>query len=182
MSEAAADLFEPDIEQTVGGSSLKERMAQRREEILKNRFYDQDLPGYDGMVYGRYRLLDGEKLNQIAENVIRTIKAEQKAERGLAAAIDTLSASLIEIRVRDEGRDTSLAEHLGEDSPVRFDKKLAEFMDFSDSLGDTPRVRDIVREVFLNNEVALMAHNQRLSRWMMSNGVDIQSELMEDFA
>lgn len=175
------DLYEGEVE--AGGRSLKDRLAQRREDILANRFKDIDLPGYDGMVYGRYRLLDGTKLNNIAENVIRTIKQEQKAERGLAAAIDTLAAALIEVRVRDDGRDMSLAEHLGEDegAVVRFDVKLADFMGFKDQLSETPRVRDIVKEVFLNNEVAIMAHNQQLSRWMMTNGVDVETELMQDF-
>lgn len=162
--------------------SLRDRLLARRKEISENRTVDIDLPGYDGLLYVRYGLLDGPRLNEIATKVIKTTR--DRAERGLLAAIDTLIAATVEFRVRDGNRDQSLAEAIGDgnDLPVKWDQRLAAWLEIQDDIDASAPARSIVLSVFLFNDVAIAAHNQRLSRWMMGNDVSIDEELMEAFS
>lgn len=178
MTELAHELFD-DGATPAQPESIQQRLQRARQDIAENRTYDIDIPGYDGNLYGRYKLLDGPALNRIAQNVTKTIK--DKAERGMAASIDTLVTACVEMRVRDGGRDLSLAEVIGEEEPVRYDMRLAEFLDFHTDLGEHPSARSVLRATFVGNDVAIGAHNQRLSRWMMGNGVSVDEELLADF-
>ena len=176
MTDSAHELFE---EQPETSGSIKDKLQARRVEIADNRTYDLDIPGYNGDLYAVYKLLDGQRLNQIAQTVSKTTR--DRAERGITAAIDTLVVACKELRVRDEGRDLSVSEVAGLESEVRYDSQLAAFLGFSGELSDTPTAREVLRKVFVDNEIAIAAHNQRLSRWMMGNGVSLDEELLEDF-
>jgi hypothetical protein len=176
----ATELFDENAGTEQPGS-LRDRLLARRKEISENRTVDIDLPGYDGLLYVRYHLLDGPRLNEIATKVIKTTK--DRAERGLLAAIDTLIAATVEFRVRDGGRDKALAEEIGDsDLPVGWDQRLARWLEIEDDIDPNRPARSIVLSVFLYNDVAIAAHNQKLSRWMMGNNVSVDEELMEAFS
>lgn len=156
--------------------SLQERLAGIRKDKAENRTYDIDIPGYDGELFGRYKLLDEHKIAQLVNTARKTTK--DPVERGIAAASDVLINALIELWVRDEGREIRLAEVMGLENPVRFDLHLAEFLKFKDELGETPNARGVLRKLFIDNGLAIGAHSQRLQRWMTTNGVELSEEIL----
>ena len=158
--------------------SIRDSLVARRQHHAEHLTFDLDIPKYDGKLFCRYKLLDSKRLNNIGERVIKTIR--ERDERALAGALDTLIASCDEFFVRHEGREIPLREVIGQEEPVRYDAALAKFLKFEGELPETPTARTVVMALFLDNEVAIAAHNHQLSRWMMGSETDSDGEFFED--
>lgn len=158
--------------------SIRDALVAQREHNASHRTHDIDVPGYDGKLFCRYKLLDSKRLNGIGERVMKTIR--EKEERALAGALDTLIAACDEFFVRYNGEEIALSEVIGQEEPVRYDVALATFLKFEGELPETPTARSVALALFLNNEVAIAAHNHLLSRWMMGNESEVDLELLED--
>ena len=157
--------------------SIRDALVARREHIAANRFIDLDIPGYDSRLFCRYGLVDAKRLNAIGERITKTIR--ERDERALAAALDTLIAACDEFFVRHNGREIPLREVIEQDEPVRYSTELAEFLKFDTELPETPTARSVCKALFMDNEIAIAAHNHQLSRWMMGNETDVFQEMLE---
>lgn len=158
--------------------SIRDVLVAKREHNAAHRTTDLDIPGYEGKLFCRYKLLDSKRLNNIGDRVMKTMR--ENDERALAGALDTLIAACEEFYVRYEGKEFPLREVIGQEEPVRYDSALATFLKFDGELPETPTARSVALALFLNNEIAIAAHNHALSRWMMGNEAEIDEEFLGD--
>lgn len=152
--------------------SMADRVQKARQHAADNQTHDMDIPGYNGLLFCRYGLMEFKRLRVISRRIGKTIKDGDEAQ--IAACCDTLIASCQEFWLRDGDREYPLSEELKESLPVKYDARLAAFCGFA--LSDAHPARSAVLGLFLNNEIALFAHNQALSLWMTTAG----SEADED--
>jgi hypothetical protein len=61
--------------------------------------------------------------------------------------------------------------------PCQFDNRLADIMGMEN--GEPRGQRQIVRRLFGNNDLAILSHAERLSRWLQNTKADVQSELWQ---
>lgn len=123
------------------------------------------VPGYENSRLAvKYRLASGRELTDIAQKVWR----EQKDlySRGLLAAIDTMVVLCVGLYVQPEGVESPVEldpQEMG--MPVSFsDDRLADILGMAP---DEPRsARAVVRKLFNNNELAIMAHSTKLQEWL----------------
>jgi hypothetical protein len=130
----------------------------------------------------KYRMPEsGKELDGIARKVIREHK--DTFSRNLYTAIDTmiiLCEGLFVLPVADLELDGQPEEPQPLDpdnsgEPARYDEKLAEIMGFS----DTSTAREVVRKLFGGNDMAIIAHAEKLSRWLANTKADLNVEFWQ---
>lgn len=164
-----------EIESKPGGSSVMDLLRHRRQLRAQEITHDIDIPGYGGDLFARYHLIDGKQLNAIASRIQKTER--DPAGRNLLASVDVMVAACDGLYARDRGVERGLHEILGEETPVRYDVRLAQFLGFEGELGDAPTARGVVLALFNGNDLAVMSHSSRLQRWTMG----AENELDEEF-
>jgi hypothetical protein len=161
--------------------TFRDRVKQQREEVAADKWHDIDVPGYNGDLFVRYRLLSGDDIDEINQRVRQTVKG--RSEQLLAVTLDNLIAACDEVWVRDEGRELPLREHETytgpHDLPVKFDAALADYLEFTNELPDPPTARSVLLALFGGNDLAISAHGARLIQWMMKAGRDMDMLLGE---
>lgn len=161
--------------------SLADRLRRQRKEQAENTWHDVDIPGYNGELFCRYRLLESQELDGIGRKVRQEVR--DRSERILAAAMDGLILSCMEFFVREDGREMPLREHPTyqgpKDVPVRYDINLAEYLEFTDQLSDPPSARGVVLALFGGNDVAVQTHSALNAQWMMRGGAEVDMLLGE---
>ena len=158
--------------------SVADRLRKARQVAAEQQWIDLNIPGYNGELFCRYRLLDGKDLKSIADHVRQTIRDPD--EQALAAGCDVLIRACEEFWVRDNGEEIPVKELLDPprpDFPVQYDTYLAEFLGYKDTLPDPPTRRSVVLGLFGGNEIALAAHNADLTRWTMGKGSEVDMGL-----
>jgi hypothetical protein len=139
----------PDVEQ-----SFIDQLRARRTAIAAETSKEFDIPGYDGMLKATYRRLGYEEVMKIAR---RAIKSELPMQE-LGAQADFLIRACTSIDA--EGK------HLA----AGYNAELAAFFGI-----DTKRARDCLFHVF-GNELAVVAHQTAVLRWMQAGESDISEE------
>jgi hypothetical protein len=159
--------------------SVADRLRKARKTVAEQHFFDIDIPGYNGELFCKYRLLDSRDLKSISDHVTSTIRDPD--ERLIAAGCDTLIRACDEFFVRDKGREVPVKDimDIPRELPVRYDLHLAEFLGYADKLPDPPTARSVCLGLFGNNEIALAAHNSDLARWIMGRGNQVDMGLGE---
>jgi hypothetical protein len=157
--------------------SVSDRLRRARQTVAEQTTIDLDIPGYNGELFCKYRLLGSNDLKSISDHIVQTIRNQE--ERMIAAACDVLIRACDEFWVRDKGREIPVREVIDppREFPVRFDMQLAEFLGYAEVLPDPPTARSAVLGLFGNNEIALAAHNSDLARWTMGKGNEVDMGL-----
>lgn len=156
-------------EGSAGPQSIMDRLKQKREEIGAQKYMHADIPGYDGELVGKFRRMRWEALSEIAERAEQG-RSKRKALNGHADVIATACEELLIRRVLPGGEEQltpmhELFEEFG-DTPVRFDPRLAKFLDLE--IEGAPNARKVVFGVF-NNDLAVTALHNDLGAWMQSS-------------
>lgn len=177
-----------DIEQTdapaVGGSVL-DAVRERRQKAEKRKHITLPVPGWDGGLCVRYRVID-PAASQRAQRALNQLQAGESDE--LAAALQTLCEVLAVACVEMFGRGDDdelvpIREALGGDLaaiPVRYDQRLC------DAVGITPEKQTegaVVKAVFSDNDghlnvVALTTHAERIGDWMADTSRPVENEIL----
>lgn len=161
--------------------SLKDRLRRQRQEQAENKFHDLDIPGYNGEMFIRYRLLESTELDSISQKVRQ--ETRNRSDRVLLSALDSLIMSCEEVWVRENGKEIPLRQYEeyegSKEVPVRFNIELAEFLAFTDMLPDPPTARSVVLAMFGGNDIAAQAHSAANAQWMMRAGAEVDMLLGE---
>lgn len=169
----------PEIE--IESDSLIDRLRRQRKAVAEQHFNDVDIPGFNGELFCRYRLLDSNELDSIVRKVRAQVKG--RSDQVFAITCDNLITACEEFYVRDGGKEVSCREAEGWDGdttmPIRYDANLARFLGFSGDLPDPPTARSVVLGLFGGNDVAVIAHGGRLAQWFMKTGSEVDLELGE---
>lgn len=147
---------------------LREFAAKKQEEKRQPRFRDVNLPGWEGRVVLRFRILRMKEIERQSK-ILRSDKSRQP--QALLAALDTVRLSCAGVAVRDDAEAEPIP--LDEMNPVKFEDRL------TDALG-WPRqrtARDIIKALF-PSEQSVIALGMELNRWMTNPEHDIDEELL----
>lgn len=157
-----------------GAVSLFDGLREKHREIAARKTIDIPIPGYDGDLVARYRVLDvTSEMSGIAKRVAREFTNTMEAQ--LWATVDGMIVACEGIFASDKGGNLHpLSEATGSDTPVKYDMQLAQFMGFT-GVGSA---REVVMELFGHNEVAMLDHGSQLSRWMSNTSRRVNEEFM----
>lgn len=142
------------------GSSLLEQLREKRRAAAAAKTIDLPIPGYDGDLIARYRLLDvlvdGK---QLGEKIRREFTSQ--TERTFYGALDTLITACEGLYIRNQA--SGELEPLDPDGqgPVCYDHRLAEGLELEASTA-----RETLKALFNGEEVRILTHADQLGRWM----------------
>ena len=153
-----------------GAQNLMETLRARREQALEDKEYDLEIPGYNGDLVARYRHLSGKEADQIGTRVMNQTK--QRTERTVHMAMDTMIAACTGMYARI-GAELVPIDPNGDGIPCGYDEELAQFMGF-----EATTAREVVRGVFVGNEMAIGAHSMQLQRWMSGDRRTMAEEFL----
>jgi hypothetical protein len=177
----------PDPEEALAGvddekaplssESISDRLRRQRKNISEQTTTDVDIPGYNGDLFCRYKLLDGAELDAIMRRARSSVNG--RLEQVRIATMDNIINSCEEFWLRDEGKEFPVRQHpdVKSDLPVRYDETLAEFMGFKAELPEPLTARSVLLAVFGGNDIAVSAHGAVLARWMMRSGTELDELL-----
>lgn len=165
----------PDVDSLAQSADVASRIREARQRAMGVHTLDLRVPGYpdDCAVIVRFHPLDGGQVEKIAEQA----QKDRSGRRGLRAAIKILAAACESIHVEQAGVLRPFAKVFGlpGDHPTRFgDERLEQGLDFE--AGCDPEAA--VRETFCRNDMAILAANDRLSRWFIDVTREVDSDLV----
>lgn len=156
---------------TQTGSSPLDRMRAKRARRAAQTTRDFEVPGFDGELVVRYRILDpltdGKEIGQRIQQQFG--EADQEAEAIHFAQIDTLLAACVGFYAKEPDGQVPLGRLLDtpqEMAPTYADPELAEALGF-----EADSARDAVVAVFGGNRIAVNAHAVAVQTWM-AGGLD----------
>jgi hypothetical protein len=132
----------------------------------------------------KYRMPEsGKQLDEIARRVMREHK--DTYSRNLYTAIDTMITLCeglyvqpqLEVELEQTAPDVPVMldpELSGE--PVKFDERLAEALGFG---SEVHTARAVLRRTFGNNDLAVIAHAEKLSRWLSNTKANLDMEFWQ---
>ena len=176
-ADEVLDAMGEDDSLPLASESISDRLRRQRKVISEQKTTDVDIPGYNGDLFCRYKLLDGTDLDRIIRKA-RT-NTHNRGEQMLAATLDNIITSCVEFYLRDDGKEFPMREHpdVEQDIPVKYDEVLAEFLGFKSELPEPATARSVLLGVFGGNDIAVSAHGAVLARWMMRGGVEVDELL-----
>jgi hypothetical protein len=148
--------------------SILDQLVAAREEAVDNQTVDLELPGYKGLLWARYGLLDNSQLGKIAKRVRRQYKKAE--EQVLAMSCDILIASCEGFYHRTENGEL---QSITKDGDVLNYHNAGDFLKF-----EVGSARQSVIAVFAGNEIAVIDQQVRLARWMRNTGIEVDSDLL----
>lgn len=160
-------------EETTGSESLFEQLREKRAEAQAGKETLIPIPGYDReppILMAKYRVLDGDVINKIARKVNQ--ETRDQWDRQMLAAMDGMIAACVGMYVDlQDGNEPQQMTKNG--LPIMgYTAELAEALEFAAS-----SAREVVRGVFVSNDVAIMQHNIRLSMWMGNTSRKIDEDI-----
>lgn len=170
-------------------SGVFAEIARRNEEIRSDKSLDLWIPGYEGMIKVRYRLLGDTEMDELVE---RASKVKPGDDGGVAADRRFLADGLVRmcecIIVREDGTDLTLEDDKG---PVRFDRRFAALIEERTGIQvDGETATEIMENFFCpltepDNPAsprafpnAIARHNSAVISWYQGERDSIEAELL----
>ena len=170
QTDVAYGVMEDEPDDPARPDSLLERLREDRLALASAESTTIEIPGYDGELVCRYRLMEASQLEKIARRAAKL----PRERRNLAVTMDSLSAACIEFETIDHrnGGDAGKLAENGDD-PIRYDDRLAE------ALGYTAKsAREAVLGLFGGNEIAVLTHGAQLARWWSDASEDVDEDFL----
>jgi hypothetical protein len=158
--------------QAAPGDSVLDAVRKRREALAYDRYFDLDVPGYNGCLVIRCGPIDATKLAQVRERLTRTGGG---AKLDYAFNADIIIDSCREVLARRRPADT-LESIDPEGELVRIDARLAELFGV-----ETKRARDLLRVLYEgapSPEVAVERAQIDLYQWSSGMEGELEEEML----
>jgi len=179
---------EPKADRQYGGALAG--IAERHEKIRAEKHLDLQVPGYEGLIKLRYRLLPEKEMDRQAQ---RIEDAQRSGDRGSAASMEIdaqlLVAMCAQIYVRDpEVDDWVVLED--KDGPVRLESRFAQYLRQAGVKVNDVRARDVALDFFSPREdqdnpqsarvhpQAMEAHTNAIVLWHRGEKKSISRRLL----
>jgi hypothetical protein len=161
----------------IGGAqgSILDIFRQEQAELASAKSVLIPIAGYEKIgLKVQYRMpYDGKELDVIGRHAQKTIK--DPYERNLAIATDTMVKLCEGIYCQPEGvEEPVMFDPMETGQACRFGPELAEALDV-----DVNSAREVVQILFGNKDLAIIAHVEKLSRWLANSNADLESEIWE---
>jgi hypothetical protein len=160
-----------------GAASIADLLKQDYNEIAEIEEVYIKVKGYDKSgLQVKYRLPEsGKELDDISRKVNREYK--DTYSRNLFTAIDTMIYLCEGLYVQPEGVEAPVMLDPQETGmPCRFDERLAVLIGMN---GVESRARAVVRKLFNNNDLMVVGHAERLSRWLTDTKANLEIEFWQ---
>lgn len=142
--------------------SVLGRLKTRRLELEANKTVDIEIPGWNGILFARYKSIPYETFKEVAG------EEHESATDELVSAWRTLQGACDCILIRnDDGELEPL-----DDGAVRFDTRLARYT--GDDLSQTP---DEVIDNLFPNEPSVIAHHNQYVYWLSTGKAAVEADL-----
>lgn len=154
--------------------SLLDSLRRKHKELETNKETLIPLPGYEAdppILLAKYRLLEGKEVDMISSKVMRETKNQW--DRNVLAAVDVFIAACEGLYYDMDDGTGPQPMSLNGDPIMGYTTDLAEALEFTAN-----SARQVVFGVFTNNEVAIMQHNVRLSRWMSNTSRKVDEDFL----
>lgn len=172
---------ETEIQPTVARNPLMQTMMDKlraERDAATPDTADINVPGYRDLLVARYKVVPGKLAADIGRRATRQFNDEH--DRNIWATVDLLIAANTGLYYRNFDEEDPDKQLVPMDPNHEVGDPSAVAMTYSDpdtaaSLKiDAPTARDLVYQLFKENDASIMAHGIVLSRWMAdtSRGVD----------
>jgi hypothetical protein len=180
QTEQPGPEVERDTEKAQNGSapdrydSIRDQLRARRAELREQKTLDLKVPGYDGALAVRYKLLKDDETKKLGKRVLEASR-QQDEEKAKSVTADFLIKACQCILVRNA--DDALEPLVGDDDQqVCFDQRLAEFLGF-----EADGAREVVYGTFSpdgTHPTATIVHFDGLNRWYSGQEEEINQALL----
>lgn len=158
--------------------SIMGKLRQQHQDMKQSKTLDLPIPGYDGMLVAKYRLLHIKELEIIGERVQREVTGT--GERVTLSSIDAIATACLGLYYNRDGELVGLNDSIGPDeAAIRFDDRLIAFLklDISDEgiarimpdgMSGIERLgpaRRTVLAVWGGNDIAIIDHSRAIGQW-----------------
>jgi hypothetical protein len=150
-------------------NSIMEGLRKKHQSLKSKKTLDLPIPGYDGALVAKYRLIGLKELEVIGNKVQREFKG--LGERQKYASIDAIILACEGLYYNRDGKLVGLSESISDDEPpIKYDPRLVEFLNldietgFDDDIGPARRT---VLALFGGDEhdIAILDHSNSIGRW-----------------
>jgi hypothetical protein len=180
--EEVTDTSVPDdpvqgLEREGADASLIDTFKQELQELAETRTVMIPVKGYERTgLQVKYAMPEtGKQLDAIARKVNREVK--DTYSRNLFTAMDTMIALCDGLYVQpDDVPEPVMLDPNSTGAACYFDSTLAEMMGMNGSQGSA---RQVVKRLFGDNDMAIMSHAERLSRWLQNTKADLEVEFWQ---
>lgn len=168
----------------IGASpSYVDLLRQEYQELIDSEDVMIPIAGFEKVgLRVRYRMPEsGKELDGIARKVMREHK--DNFSRNLYTAMDTMITlceglyvlPVAELDLEGQPQEPQPLDPSNSGEPARYDEKLAEIMGF----GEVNSAREVVRKLFGKNDMAIINHAEKLSRWLANTKADLDVEFWQ---
>lgn len=164
------------ISKEAGGNSLVDLIKADLQEAAKNVDVYISVAGREksGLAFKYHLPETGKVIDEIGKKVERESKDE--FYRALNTTMDTIIHLCEGIYVKPPGvTDYVMLDPQEAGFPVKFDDRMAEIV----GLQQGATARSILKKIFGGNDMAIMSHGERLSRWLNNTNADLEKELWQ---
>lgn len=157
---------------------LIDQIAGLREEAKADHHLDLPVPGYDKLLWARFRPFPSAKTEKKAAELR---KAAQRGEPiMLSASMDTIIDACEQIMVLkpefagDKGLDGANLIPIDDEVPIKFDTRLAELLKFGDGI---KTARDVLLGLY-PTEQSILGQSVTIAQWLQDTSRKTDEELL----
>ena len=158
-------------------ASIVDLLQQDMREIAETKEVYIPIKGYErsGIQVCYHLPVGGKEIADIGRKVEREFK--DAYSRNLNIAIDTMIHLCSGVYCQPPGvPEPVMLDPDDTGNPVGFDIQLAQLMGIE---GEVQSARQVVRRLFGNNDMAILAHAEKLQRWLANTKADVTLELWQ---
>jgi len=157
--------------------SIVDLLKQDFDELASATSVHIPIVGYDkARLTAKYHMPKrSTDIDEINRRVAKDMKGQSAFARSVRTGIETMIFLCEGLYVRPEGME----------EPEPLDPyntgEVADFGSLANIFGwdNTPRVYDMVRRLFANNDMAILSHVEKLNRWLMDAKADLTLEFWQ---
>lgn len=166
-------------------------IAQRHEEIRSEKTLDLQIPGYEGKMKVRYRLLPEAEMDRLADRIDENTRGASGMTVSLEVEADMLVAMCDRVFVREPEQEDAAWQVLEDETgPVRFEGRFAAILKQAGATINDTRARETVLDFFSPREdpsnptsprtqpQAIEAHTNALVLWHRGQKESISRRLL----
>lgn len=151
-------------EDTPAPATGMDMLRAKRAEAAKRTTIDLRVPGYDGLLVARYRLLDPLiEGREIGDRVTAQFKGDETSQIHYMH-VDTLIRACEGLYLRGDNGTLEPIDPEGTGEPVKYDHRLATGLGFD--VDPAQPARSALLAAFNGNKVAINIHAGQLQQWM----------------
>jgi hypothetical protein len=174
---------EPDDDSPVQGFnpeaefSIVDAFREELRELTEAQSVFIPFKGYERIgLQAKYRMPEnGREIANVAQKIMREFK--DVYSRNLYVAMDTMILLCEGLYVQPEGvEEPVMLDPDDSGFPMAFDHRLTEMMGMN---GEISSARQVLKRLFGNNEMAILAHSELLQRWMQNTKANLDTEVWE---